>query len=114
MTTLTTPLPPPIPEGYTLLSISRTALNSDALRFPELPAVRYQRYSSGLRQYAESLRSTDYNDLTPISQNYLSEISVAYRRRHRSYISPITALGAIVAFWENCTLTAKAMVAKLI
>ncbi|WP_158680545.1 hypothetical protein [Nostoc sp. 'Lobaria pulmonaria (5183) cyanobiont'] len=61
--------------------------------------MKYQRYSSGLRQYAERLRSTDYNDLTPISQNWLSEIS------DRLYISPITALGAIVAFWENCTCT---------
>ena len=97
LTTSTTPLPPPIPDVHTLLSISGTALNSDALRFPELPAVRYQHYSFGLRQYAERLRSREYKDLTPISQNCLSEISVACRRRHRSYISisPITALGAI-------------------
>ncbi|MEH2041291.1 hypothetical protein [Nostoc sp.] len=87
LTTSTTPLPPPIPDGHALLSVSGTALNSDALRFTELRTVRYQRYSSGLRQYAESLRSKDYKDLTPISQNYLSEISVACRRRYRSYIS---------------------------
>ncbi len=92
------PLPPPIPDRHTLLSISGTGLNSDALRFPDLPAMKYQRYSSGLRQYAESLRFTDYNDLTPISQNWLSEIRELQIKKYSTTfcgvgVSPAPSLG---------------------